>query len=89
VKAVVISHGIGMPTRRDVETDGKLHDGLYMHVDVGLPTESKFMPAAYIYAPEHADKAFDLLTRHWQEEKALKDRQAGEWNQLTAWRLKK
>lgn len=88
MKAVLINHGVGAPTRRDVETDGKLRDGTYMHVDKGLPSESLYMPSAYIYAPEHADKAFELLTRHYLEEKALKDRHAKDWNLLTAWRLK-
>lgn len=85
MKAVLIQHGVGRPTRQDIETDGKRvgEGGMYMHTSAG-----KYLVAAYIYAPEHADKAFELLNRQYDEEHELKSRHAKEWNQLSEWRLK-
>lgn len=81
MKAVLISTGGGAPTRREIETDGKLIDGMFMRVD------GDFIPAAYIFAPEHADKAFRLLTQQYNEEQDLKAKHAAGWNLLIPFRL--
>lgn len=81
MKAVLISMGLGAPSRQEVETDGKLVDGLYMRIG------PDYIPAAYIFAPEHADKAFALLMEQYNEEQALKAKHAQGWNTLIPFRL--
>jgi hypothetical protein len=82
VPAVFIEHGIGKPRRKDVKAVPRMVEGMYVKVDDDL------LCHAYLYAPEHADEAFDLLTRHWQEEQDLRNRHAKELNHLVPWRLK-
>lgn len=86
MKGVLITSGVGPPVRRDIEVDEQLKYGEYYH-ETGKEKDMLYH-RAYVYAPEHADKAFELFSRQYNEEQALRSKFAKEWNQLSDWRLR-
>lgn len=85
MKAVLIQHGVGLPSRTDIEVNPGLIEGMYLRQ---TSPHSDLINAAYVYQLEHADKAYELLLRQYLAEQELRSKHAKEWNLLIPWRVR-